>query len=84
MAFFHSYLVQSTPDDDIAAGLDNCVGRTQLGPNLLAPNLVHFICEIVFWSHLVALGVNSGDQNLAIVVLIRSLPNLGRVYPGAD
>ena len=39
-----THLVESAADDDIAAGLDNCVGRAQLGPNLLAPNLVK-ICE---------------------------------------
>ena len=57
-----THLVESTADDDIAAGLNNCVGRAQLGPNLLAPNLVK-ICEglcfvfcvlcFVFWSRYV-------------------------------
>ena len=87
-----THLVESTADDDIAAGLDNCVGRAQLGPNLLAPNLVK-ICEglcfvfcVLYFardmcfaaSHLVALRVNSGDQNCAKVGLIGSLAHLGK------
>ena len=88
-----THLVESAADDDIAAGLDNCVGRAQLGPNLLAPNLVKIceglcfvfcvlveICEGLCFaaSHLVALRVNSGDQNRAKVGLIRSLAHLGK------
>ena len=67
-----THLVESAADDDIAAGLDNCVGRAQLGPNLLAPNLVK-ICEglcFVFWSRYVR------DSVLQLPTLLPSVSTL--------